>query len=145
MRTLGNNERAPCEICQQMNRQKKSRPLQSWKRIIVLSIFVYFANSGAFSNIQVSLFLLKAFDAPPNKNCKSTACSSRETCINSWSMRKTPLFSITKFFHREEFVQLFANVVEYCRFEFFYLQLYIICFESVSCRRYHFLGSILMA
>ena len=51
-------------------------------------------------------------------------------------------FSITRFFHREEFVQLFANVVEHCRFEFFHLQLHIICFESVSFRRYHFLGSI---
>ena len=43
-------------------------------------------------------------------------------------------FSITKFFHREEFVLLFANVVEHCRFEFFHRQLYFICFESVSFR-----------
>ena len=43
-------------------------------------------------------------------------------------------FSITNFFPREEFVQLFANVVEHRRFEFFHLQLFIICFESVSFR-----------
>ena len=45
-------------------------------------------------------------------------------------------FSITRFFLREEFVQLFANVVEHCRFEFFHLQLHIICFESISFRRW---------